>query len=164
MAGTQAGLAIMLVVLALGFQVLVERMAGVFKVVRLLGAAYLVWLGVRLWRARGQQMGESDPRAAKSKSFFWQGFLVICSNPKALLLFGAFIPQFVTAGGNALTQILVLGTTFMIVSTVSDGAYAVACGSAGKWLTHNRVVALERISGGMLVLGGVWLALSRRGA
>lgn len=168
-AGTQLGLVIMLAILAFGFQVVVEQLAGAFEIIRLIGAAYLIWLGIKLLRAGGFQPDEASvpgPATKSSRSFFWQGFLVIWSNPKALLLFGAFIPQFLSTGGvseaNTLTQILLLGATFMVIGAVFDGAYAVVSGRAGRWLTQRRIVLLERISGAILVAGGVWLALSRR--
>lgn len=159
-AGTQAGLAIMLAVLAVGLQAIVAGMAGVFDWIRLIGAAYLIWLGVKLLRSDGT-MGRAETARG---SFFWQGFMVILSNPKALFFFGAFIPQFVDPEGDPLVQTLVLGLTFMVVATVFDGAYALLAGGAGRWLTRRRVRVLEVASGCCLIGGGVWLALTRRAA
>jgi threonine/homoserine/homoserine lactone efflux protein len=160
-AGTQAGLAVMLAVLAGGLHVIVEAMSHVFDWVRLAGAAYLVWLGLKLWRSDGT-LGRSETRPRNGGSFFWQGFLVILSNPKALFFFGAFIPQFIDPAGNALVQTLVLGATFMGVATVLDGGYAVLAGRAGRLLSRTRVRTLEVVSGTCLVGGGIWLALARR--
>ena len=87
---------------------------------------------------------------------------MILSNPKALFFFGAFIPQFIDPAGNALTQTLILGATFMAVATILDGGYALLAGRAGRWLSRTRVRALEIGSGACLVAGGVWLALTRR--
>jgi threonine/homoserine/homoserine lactone efflux protein len=131
-AGTQAGLAIMLIVLAAGLQTIVTHMGEVFFWAKLAGAAYLIWLGIKLWRSDGR-LAEADPeQIVKERSpirFFWQGFLVIWSNPKALLFFGAFIPQFINpANGSAAVQAVILGAVFMLVATVLDGAYALACG------------------------------------
>jgi homoserine/homoserine lactone efflux protein len=160
-AGTQAGLAIMLVVLAAGLQVIVQSMAHVFDWIRLAGAAYLIWLGIKLLRSDGT-MGvvEDVPRA--HGAYFWQGFIVILSNPKALFFFGAFIPQFLNPAGSAVAQTLMLGATFMVVATVLDGAYALLAGGAGRWLSRTRVRTLEIGSGLCLIGGGIWLALSRR--
>lgn len=160
-AGTQAGLAIMLGVLAAGLHVIVAGLAEVFDAVRLMGAAYLVWLGIKLWRSDGTLAHAAERGKAKG-SFFWQGFLVILSNPKALLFFGAFIPQFINTSGNAIGQTLLLGATFMVVATVLDGSYALLAGGAGKLLSRTRVRALEMISGTCLIGGGIWLALLRR--
>lgn len=83
------------------------------------------------------------------------------SNPKALFWFGAFIPQFVDARGDYVGQIIVLGLTAMAVALVSDGAYAVLTGRAGTFLSRKRVRLVSRLSGGFLIGGGVWLALTR---
>jgi threonine/homoserine/homoserine lactone efflux protein len=161
-AGTQAGLAVMLAVLALGLEVIVASMAAVFDVVRIAGALYLVWLGARLWRSRGASTDIAKTPPPRRRSFFWQGVLVVWSNPKALLFFGAFIPQFVVASGDVIAQTLLLGLTFMAVATLLDGGYAVLAGGAGRLLSRRGVLGLERISGSLLIGGGVWLALSRR--
>jgi threonine/homoserine/homoserine lactone efflux protein len=160
-AGTQAGLAIMLLVLAAGLQIIVESLSHVFDIIRWLGAAYLVWLGIKLLRSDGTLGNVADVPRARG-SFFWQGFVVILSNPKALFFFGALIPQFLNPEGSALAQTILLGATFMAVATVLDGAYAVLAGGAGKWLSQTRVRALEISSGLCLIGGGVWLALVRR--
>jgi threonine/homoserine/homoserine lactone efflux protein len=161
-AGTQIGLASMLVIVAAGLQFVVERMAGVFEFVRIAGAVYLIYLGYRLLRGGKFELADGGRAAPRGQSFVWQGFVVIWSNPKALLLFGAMIPQFVSLGENAMMQTVLLGVTFMAIATVSDAAYAVAAGGAGRWLTRSRVRAIEKISGTMLVGAGIWLALTRR--
>lgn len=164
-AGTQAGLAIMLIVLALGLETIVRQLGEVFFWVKLAGAAYLVWLGIKLWRSNGTIIDPDAAEAPAKTNFFLQGFLVILSNPKALFFFGAFIPQFIDASrGSAAIQAMILAATFMVVATLLDGAYAVLAGSTGKLFTRQRVRLVERISGSCLIGGGIWLALSRRPA
>ena len=158
-AGTQFGLAIMVVIVAAGLEVIVGRMAVLFDWLRLAGAAYLVWLGIKLWRGSGQL---ADGRPAAGGSYFWQGFLVVWSNPKALMFLGAFIPQFVDPAGDPVLQTVILGTTFMAVATLLDGAYAVVSGKAGAWFSRANVRRVELASGGFMIFGGLWLALSRR--
>jgi homoserine/homoserine lactone efflux protein len=157
-AGTQLGLALMMAVLVVGLSSVIAAMAWAFEIVRWVGAAYLVWIGLKLLT--------SDPAAAEKASaprggFFLQGFLVLMANPKALLWFGAFIPQFVDPKGDYVAQIVLLGVTAMAVALVSDGAYAVATGKAGSFLSQNRVKIVSRASGACLIGGGVWLALTR---
>ncbi|MCB1860048.1 MAG: LysE family translocator [Gammaproteobacteria bacterium] len=163
-AGTQMGLALMLGVLAAGLSTIVESMADVFEVLRLLGAAYLIWLGVGLWRSNGRlgRTGQETGSEAGASRYFWQGFLVIWSNPKALLFFGAFIPQFVDPALSAVPQVLVLGVTFMVIATLLDGCYALVAGRTGSLLSRHNVCLLERISGSCLIGSGLWLAFSRR--
>ena len=165
-AGTQIGLLLMICVLALGLETIVTVMGELFVWLKLAGAAYLIWLGVRMWRSDGD-LGTAEAAPAPPRllrGYVWQGFLVIWSNPKALFFFGAFIPQFIVPQGNAALQTVLLGLIFMAVATLLDGAYAVAAGKTGRLLNRRNIRILERISGTFLIGGGVWLALSRRSA
>jgi threonine/homoserine/homoserine lactone efflux protein len=163
-AGTQLGLAVMIAILCVGLASIIATIGVWFDWVRLAGAAYLVWLGLKLLRATGgldEPGGAAPPQAPPRSGFFLQGFLVILSNPKALVFFGAFIPQFVDPNGNAAWQVVLLGATFMAVATLCDGAYAVLVGRLGLALSGRRVRIVSRLSGGLLIGGGVWLALAR---
>jgi threonine/homoserine/homoserine lactone efflux protein len=159
-AGTQLGLALMFGIIVVGLASIIETMAWWFDWVRLAGAAYLVWLGWKLVRSSGA-VGEPGSAPAPRGGFFLQGFLVMLSNPKALLLFGAFIPQFVDPNGDYIGQIVLLGTTAMATALVFDSAYAVLTGRARTLLSRRRVCLISRLSGGFLIGGGVWLALTR---
>ena len=161
-AGTQLGLALMTGVVIVGLASIIETMAWWFDWMRLAGAAYLVWLGWKLLRSPGTLADPGKAPPPPRGGFFWQGFLVILSNPKALLLFGAFIPQFVDPTGDYVWQVALLGATFMATATVFDSAYALLAGRAGRMLTRARVRLVSRVSGALLVGGGVWLALARR--
>jgi threonine/homoserine/homoserine lactone efflux protein len=87
---------------------------------------------------------------------------VLLANPKALLFFGAFIPQFVDPSrGNHVAQIVILSVTAMVAALLTDGAYALLIGRAGAFLSRRRVRLVSRISGGFLIGGGIWLALTR---
>jgi homoserine/homoserine lactone efflux protein len=162
-AGTQLGLALMIAILCVGLASIIATIGVWFDWVRLAGAAYLVWLGYKLLRSPVlDEPGRASPPPPPPRSgFFLQGFLVILSNPKALLFFGAFIPQFVDPNGNAVRQVVLLGATFMAVATLCDGAYAVLVGKLGLALSGRRVRLASRLSGGLLVGGGIWLALAR---
>ena len=160
-AGTQLGLLTMILVLALGLDAVVAMMGEAFIYVKLAGAAYLVYLGVKLLRSGGE-LPEGKGARRSLRGYVIQGFLVIWSNPKALLFFGAFIPQFVDPTMNAAVQVIVYGTIFMVVATVFDSAYAFAAGGAGGFLTQARVKLAERIGGSLLIAGAVGLVLSRR--
>lgn len=159
-AGTQAGLFAMLVVVALGLETVVALMAEWFDLVKLIGAAYLVWLGIKLWRSDGE-VGAAEARKPRI-GYFWQGVLVIVTNPKILVLFGAFIPQFIDPAGSAFWQTLTLGGIFMIIATVFDTLYVLLASKAGNALTQTRVRWVEKISGSLLIAGGVWMAMLRR--
>lgn len=160
-AGTQAGVAIWLVIATLGLGAAVEMMGVWFDAVRYAGAAYLVWLGVKLLISKGD-LAMATERARPRGSFFLQGFIVIMSNPKMLVLFGALIPPFISPGGDYSRQLLTLGLTFAAIALVGDTLYALAAGRAGRWLSRSRVRAIEIVSGLCLTVGGVWLALKSR--
>ncbi len=160
--GTQIGLASMIAVLATGLSAVVSLMGSMFEVLRIVGAAYLIWLGIKLWRANGA-LATEEPGPRPFGSFVLQGFVVIWSNPKALLFFGAFIPQFLDpAKGSALFQTILFGGLFMLVATVFDSIYALAAGGAGSWLSATRIRITERIAGTFLIGGGLWLAFAKR--
>lgn len=159
-AGTQLGLAVMIGVVILGLASFLEAIGWWFEVLRLAGAAYLIWLGIKLLRSDGSL--DSDTTAPKPRSgFFFQGFIVLMSNPKIIVLFGALFPQFIDPKGDYLEQVLILGITAMAVAAVFDTLYAVTAGRAGALLSKARVRLLSQISGISLIGGGVWLALTR---
>ena len=158
-AGTQLGLALMLGIVIVGLASIIKIAGFWFDWLRLAGAAYLIWLGIKLFRSSGR-FDASDPTPPRS-GFFVQGFLVLISNPKALLLFGAFIPQFVDPNGAYIQQVIVLGVTAMVTAGIFDALYAVLAGRAGKFLSAARVRMVSKISGVFLIGGGVWLALTR---
>jgi len=159
-AGTQLALAVMMGILVVGLASIVETMGVWFDWVRLLGAAYLVWLGWKLLRSSGAiEASGITPRPRGG--FFLQGFLVMLSNPKVLIFFGAFIPQFVDPDGDHVGQIALLGVTAMAVALVSDSVYAILTGRARTLFSRRRVRLMSQISGATLIGGGVWLALTR---
>ena len=159
-AGTQLGLALMMAILVVGLSSVIAAMGWLFDWLRWAGAAYLVWLGWKLLRAP-EAMVDIQKSSVPKGGFLLQGFLVLMANPKALLWFGAFIPQFIDPTGNYVGQIVVLGVTAMAVALVSDGAYAVVTGRASAMLSRKRVRLVSRLSGGFLIGGGIWLALTR---
>ena len=159
-AGTQLGLALMMAILVVGLSSVIAAMGWLFDWLRWAGAAYLVWLGWKLLRAP-EAMVDIQKSSVPKDGFLLQGFLVLMTNPKALLWFGAFIPQFIDPTGNYVGQIVVLGVTAMAVALLSDGAYAVVTGRASAMLSRKRVRLVSRLSGGFLIGGGIWLALTR---
>jgi threonine/homoserine/homoserine lactone efflux protein len=159
-AGTQLGLAVIIAVVAVGLTSMIEALGHWFDVLRLVGAAYLVWLGWRMLRAEGAIEAAAGPKPPRS-GFFTQGLLVALSNPKTLLFFGAFFPQFINPDGDHTLQIAIMGLTALAFAAVSDSAYALLSGRAGRLLSRHRVRLLSKVSGGFLIGGGLWLALSR---
>ena len=158
--GTQVGLGVVIAIVGAGLTTLMATMGYWFDWVRFAGAAYLVWLGIKLVRSSGEMSATEAPPPPRG-GFFLQGFLVLLSNPKVLLFFGAFIPQFVDMTQDHLPQVVLLGATFTVIAALSDGTYALLAGRAGKLLSAQRVRLVSRISGGFMIGGGIWLALTR---
>jgi threonine/homoserine/homoserine lactone efflux protein len=159
-AGSQLGFACMIGIVLAGLASLIDAIGAGFDYVRLAGAAYLVWLGIKLLRSSGSlaaMQNAPKPRVG----FFAQGFLVAMSNPKALLLFGALFPQFIDPAGDYVSQVLLLGLTAMAIALVFDSTYAILTGRAGVLLSQRRVRLMSRASGLCLIGGGAWLALAR---
>jgi len=160
-AGVQTGLAVVIGIVALGLETLMATMGYWFDWVRLLGAAYLVWLGIALIRAPALLAVSDAPAAPPRGGFFLQGLLVLLSNPKVLVFFGAFIPQFVDMSAPRAPQIALLGLTFMVTGALSDAVFAMLAGRAGAMMSARRARQVSRTSGAFLIGGGVWLALMR---
>jgi len=159
-AGTQVGLVLTVGVVLLGLASLIAAMGAWFIWLRLAGAAYLIWLGCRLLMSSAEIELGAPPRSPRG-GFFLQGLGVALSNPKTLLFFGAFFPQFIDPARDFTIQVLIMGATAMAVAAISDTAYALLTSRARAALSRRRMRLMTRASGGMLIGGGVWLALSR---
>jgi threonine/homoserine/homoserine lactone efflux protein len=166
MLGIQAGALVHVAAAAIGLSALLLRSATAFTAVKYAGAAYLVFLGVRklLARERLEPGRERPPR--RLRRLFGEGVVVNMLNPKAALFFFAFLPQFVDPDAGAVGfQMAVLGVLFVLIAVVSDGAYALAAGTAGSWLrTSPRFLRAERWVGGSVLVGlGLTTAVSGSG-
>jgi homoserine/homoserine lactone efflux protein len=159
-AGTQLGIALMIALVGFGLASLIEALGWWFTLVRLAGAAYLIWLGIRLLRTTGA-LAETRRVPVPRGGFFLQGFLVAISNPKTLVFFGAFLPQFIDPARGYWQQLLIMGATAISIAAVSDVLYAILVGGAGRRISGTAVKWFSRASGGVLIGGGLWLALTR---
>ena len=160
-AGAQAGLAIVIGVVAIGLTSLMATMGYWFDWVRFAGAAYLVWLGIKLIRFPVEGLRTDEPPAPPRGGFFLQGCVVLLSNPKVLVFFGAFIPLFMDMNRDHVSQVALLGATFMVIAAMTDGMYALLSGRARLIFSSRRTRLLSRVSGSFMIGGGIWLALTR---
>jgi threonine/homoserine/homoserine lactone efflux protein len=148
--GVHAGSVVHVAAAALGLSALLATSATAFAVVKYVGAAYLVFLGLqRLLRRGDGEEGTAVP-AVPLRRLFGQGVVVNVLNPKTAIFFLAFLPQFVSpARGAVAPQIAVLGLTFIALGMVSDGAYALLAGSLASRLRRTRRASrrLDRASG-----------------
>jgi threonine/homoserine/homoserine lactone efflux protein len=148
---------------AAGISAVLAASATAFSVVKYLGAAYLIFIGVRRLLDRSS-LGAAAPGAPKRlRRTFVDGVIVNVLNPKTGLFFLAFLPQFVTvARGHVGEQILALGVVFVLLGAITDSLYALGAGSAAQWLRGSpRFLVSERWISGSLYIGlGVAAALS----
>src|SRR5215218_9025182 len=136
-AGNGSGVAALVVAVALGAGEIAERSVVAYTALKLAGAAYLVYLGIRTYLARGDVFGvvEGRPGDGAGRRVFWQGVLVGMTNPKAIVLLAAVLPQFTDpVAGSAASQMLVLGLAFVVLASLCDSVWGLAAGSARDWL------------------------------
>jgi threonine/homoserine/homoserine lactone efflux protein len=163
MLGVHVGTLAHVAAAAAGVSALLAASATAFSVVKYLGAAYLVYLGVRRLLDRTGGIASTERRGRPLRRAFLDGVVVNVLNPKTGLFFLAFLPQFVDVSrGSVGAQILGLGLLFVMLGAVTDGLYALSAGAAAQWLRGNpRFLASERwISGSMYVGLGLVAALS----
>ncbi len=163
LAGTSSAIALQLLITALGTTSLLAMLAAGFEWLRWAGVLYLLWLGVRQWRARPMALEDVEPAAVSTGRLFWRGFVVSATNPKTLLFYAAFLPQFLDPGQPPLPQLMLLGTSFLVLATVLDGSYTLLAGRLRPWFRGQRRARLRnRVSGSLLIGAGLGLALARR--
>ena len=166
--GVQTGAMVHIAFAAVGLSAILASSAVAFSVIKWLGAAYLVWLGLRRIFGRDEEESDVAVEPAPLSRVFSQGVIVNILNPKTALFFLAFLPQFVDpARGPAWAQILLLGATFVILALCSDGLYALLSGTAGGWLRRRMKGATFRrgqryVSGCILIALGAVAAVSGR--
>jgi threonine/homoserine/homoserine lactone efflux protein len=164
-AGASVGNAILLGATAVGLVAFFALLSEVLEVVRWAGAGYLIWLGVRAWRAHGErELALVPPARRSSRAVFLQGFLIGITNPKAIVFYIAFLPQFVDSHRPVGPQLLVMTGTMIVMALLSDSTYALLAGSARAWFTApGRRRLQSRITGTLLIGVACGLLLVRRG-
>jgi homoserine/homoserine lactone efflux protein len=159
-AGTTLGNALLLAAIALGLNWVHAHADLLFDALRVTGAAYLIWLGVQAWRHAGE---ESERLTNTGRARFVRGLIVALSNPKTIVFFTAFLPQFLDPRLPAGPQLAVMCVVTVLLAGVSDCVWAVAAGMGRAWfMKPARVKLLGRLSGTVLIGGGLWLSLARR--
>ncbi len=154
--GTQLGLIILIILLALGFKVISPFLEDVIKVVRIIGAIYLMTLGYLSFTSKN--LSDNSEKINKfDKKFILQGLIVILSNPKAFLFLGAFIPQFINISQPIESQIIYFGILFMVVGVIFDGMYAVVFGKFREIIINKYINILNKLGGALLFFVGLWL-------
>ena len=135
-----------------------------FVAIKWVGAAYLVFLGIRMLFARASHApvsAEATPPPVARNSF-WNGFVVQIANPKAIVFFAALLPQFIDPDAPVPQQIAILAVSSIVIELGVLSVYVAACHSARRWMRGGRFGGvLERVGGGLLILAGARLAAMR---
>ncbi len=175
-AGASCGTLVNAFATAFGLAALFSTSAIVYSVFKYAGAAYLIYLGVRTLRSSvDERAGAAVDEALRSEQqqrapmwpVFRDGFIVALFNPKTIIFFSAFLPQFMTehgTGSAAMTQAMFLGALFVLIASASDAVYAIAAGTIAPWLSkHQGAGRAGRTIAGCSFIGlGVFAALSGR--
>jgi len=160
-AGGALGFVVLIALSMLGIGALLKASADALTLLKLAGGAYLVWLGLQIWRAPVIHLrADAAAPRARGGELFRQGLLTALSNPKALLFYGAFLPQFIDPGRDLLLQFVVMASTFVVVELVVEYLLAL--------LAHRVRAGLERAGrafnrgcGGLFVAMGLALPMTR---
>ena len=162
-AGVHVGTLVHIAAAAAGLSVILAASATLFALVKYLGAAYLIFLGVRRLLDRTPLAGPGQTPVIPLRRAFVDGAVVNVLNPKTALFFLAFLPQFVDPVRGAVgPQVLALGLIFVMLGLVTDGLYAVAAGSVRRWVRASpRFTSGQRwVTGSMYISLGVLAAVS----
>jgi len=162
--GVSCGLAVWSLAAGIGVAAVLRRSEPAFTALKLVGALYLVWLGIQAlrmaWSGRAPEPTAAPARAAGARRGLRQGFLSNLSNPKIAVFFTSFLPQFASSDAG-FAVLLALGLVFCLLTLVWLCAYAVAAARAGDLLRRQRVrQTLESVTGAVLIAFGVRLATS----
>ena len=153
--GTQFGVLLLIFLLALGFEFISPFVDQIIKVVRILGAIYLIILGIIAFISKINV--KNDQAEKYDKRFILQGFIVILTNPKIFLFLGSFLPQFISLEHSVSFQIIYFGLLFILVATIFDSCYALIFGKFRNLIANKYLKILNFIGGSILILVGFWL-------
>lgn len=148
----------------LGAGAVLQTSATLFAAMKILGAGYLVWLGVKLWRTKPQlDEGETSARRATGAAMFWNTYVVTSLNPKGIVFFIAFLPQFIDPSASTLLQFAIMEITFLTLAAINIIAWVLMAGKMREGFKRPSTLRLvNRIGGSFLIGAGVATAITQR--
>ena len=162
-AGATMGIAVQLIVAAIGLTSLLNVIAGAFEWLRWAGAAYLVYLGIKQWRSASEPL-EFNTSLVSKTNLFAQGLVTTIPNPKSLIFIAAFLPQFIDASRPPGLQFTFIVPTFLVITFTVTSVWALVAGNVRGFLQSQRAFqSILRTAGGLMIISGIGLALARRG-
>ena len=150
----------------LGAGAILAASATLFAILKIAGAGYLVWLGIKLWRSK-PQLNDIELAAGDQKrtTMFWNSYIVTALNRKSILLFVTFVPQFVDPAQPAFQQFLILEMTFLVLAAANAAIWVMLAGSLQSRFQRPRTLkVVNRIGASFLIGAGALTAATRRGA
>ncbi len=163
-AGATLGIAVQLIIAAIGLASLLNVVAHAFEWLRWIGAVYLIYLGIRQWRSANEPLETETSSSGSTKNLFFQGLIITIFNPKSLIFIAAFLPQFINTTNPIGLQFVIIVPTFLLITFTVTSVWALVAGKASRLLRSRRAVkTVSRTSGGLMVAAGVGLAAARRG-
>ncbi len=160
-AGTLSAMVPQLILTSLGMTAILSGLASWFSVLRWAGVVYLLFLGISHWRAAPTDLTKTAALPRSARGLLLRAFLVSIGNPKTLLFYGAFFPQFVSSTRPLAPQLMILSVVCLIVVAFVDSAWALLAGRARPYLAINGRLR-NRVTGGLLIGAGAGLALAHR--
>lgn len=158
-AGDLSANSVQMVLAAFSLSLLIGLSAHFFMVIKWLGVAYLIWLGIGLIRSDGKAPKNTKSAVNHRFALYRQGFVISMTNPYAIMFFGALFPQFINAEAAIAPQLLILGATYLCVDGLSLLSWGWAAKSLAKRFTSTATRYLGRISGAMMIIAALLLGI-----
>ena len=137
--------------------------ATLFTILKLAGAAYLIWLGIGLWRAKPELGALEEASAASNRAMFWNAYIVTALNPKSIVFFVAFVPQFVNPSAPVLAQFAILEATFLVLAALGAAIWAILAGHLrDRFRRPETLRKVNRAGAGFLIGAGLLTAATQR--
>ena len=147
----------------LGLGAILAASATAFTVLKWVGAAYLVWLGIKMWRSRPTALGAHQVADIPARKIFWHAYVVTTLNPKGIIFFMAFLPHFIAPQAPVAPQLLLLGSTFVVLGILNAAVYAIAAAAIGNKLRNPSLMRLvNKVGGGFLISAAAMTATLQR--
>lgn len=164
--GVCLGYIVSLTLTLLGLGALLMTSAGLFNALKIAGAVYLIYLGIKTWRAPVPETLDDDGRLARDKGrMFAQAFIVTALNPAGIMFYVAFFPQFIDVNRPLLPQMVALGACFVVLGTLNSALYATLAAQVRRFINSYRArKTINRATGGVLIAMGGMMGLARRAA
>jgi threonine/homoserine/homoserine lactone efflux protein len=155
------GIAVQLLVAAIGLSSLLNAVADAFEWLRWVGATYLVYLGIKQWRSACERL-EIDTSSVSKRNLFVQGLVITIFNPKSLIFIAAFLPQFIDAANPLGLQFSFIVPTFLVITFTITSVWALVAGKVSGFLQSQQAFrSVLRTGGGLMIIAGAGLAFSR---